>query len=150
MVACISLKTPTAVANHLIEHNLFFESGFENTANQVFQLSLNILKQHSLFLEAKSEQIISRGRLPVQDGLLRLSRTDESIRIAVRHLLQIQAAALKQTGTAIKAVDPERILESGYAYITRGDQNIYTANQLKKDDIIDIHLHDGMRQSKIL
>ncbi|MCZ2336866.1 MAG: exodeoxyribonuclease VII large subunit [Chitinophagales bacterium] len=50
VVAGISLKTPTAVADHLINHNAEFESGVINVEQWIVQLAQRILKSHEISL----------------------------------------------------------------------------------------------------
>ena len=50
MVAHTQVKTPTAVANLIVEHNLFFESAISEIGENIFVLAKDIIQTHSIYL----------------------------------------------------------------------------------------------------
>ena len=95
MVAHTWFKTPTAVADFLIEM-------FENQWNRLFELGTRV-----------SEAIESR----VNAGLYELSSMEKRLQYAVGSLLSSRENALRLMESKLENVNPERILGKGFALV---------------------------------
>lgn len=99
MVAHTWFKTPTAVADFLIEM-------FENQWNRLFELGTRV-----------SEAIESR----VNAGLYELSSMEKRLQYAVGSLLSSRENALRLMESKLENVNPERILGKGFALVLDKD-----------------------------
>jgi len=64
MVSHTKLKTPTAVANYIIDYNLLFESEIRNCYHEIIKQTRDILKTHEMYLAG-----MSLGILKIKDKL---------------------------------------------------------------------------------
>ena len=127
LVAHTALKTPTAVAEYLIDHNAAFESRLIQTGNRVGQLAQTTLYAHNQ----------------------RLSTLHEQLRHFVRLQLEREAQRLEYLARQCALLDPQQALQRGYAYITKDGKSIGSIDQIKPGDQVRIHLKDGDADSTI-
>lgn len=126
-VAHTSLKTPTAVAEFLIGHNLQLDAAFAEREIQIRQL------------------ITWR----IQQEYIRLERNEQIVNLSVRSYLARQKQQLDFLENALYLADPRRILEKGYARITREGQTIRSAAELQAGDEITLHLQGGRAGARV-
>ena len=127
LVAHTSLKTPTAVAEHLLNHNAAFETRVVQTGNRVGQLAQSTL--HT------DEQ--------------RLTMLGQQLRNFVQLNLQREGQRLEHLGEQCALLDPQQALNRGYAYLTREGKSIQSIHQLSPGDRVRLHLQDGEADSTI-
>lgn len=127
LVAHTSLKTPTAVAEFLIDHNATFETRLVQTGNRVGQLAQTTLYSHGQQLAMLGEQLRHYTRMQLEREAHRLEQLEQ------------QSALL----------DPRQALNRGYAYITKDGKDIRSVDQLQPGFKVRIHLKDGEADSTI-
>lgn len=122
-VAHTSLKTPTAVANFLIDRTLFFESAAVQTYRQI-------------------EQYIRRK---AQQQTLQLQQLEHRFRLVLQQRLQAQFQTLDRLEGRLRALDPHQPLQRGYALVF-DDQGrwIRTAEELQGVKSFTIRFADGV------
>ncbi|MBK7336387.1 MAG: exodeoxyribonuclease VII large subunit [Saprospirales bacterium] len=125
LVAHTSLKTPTAVAEYLIDHNARFESEVVQAGSRIGQTALFQIRNQQLPL------------------------LEQQLQSAIRLRLQREAQHLDLLAAQCELLDPQRALDRGYAYITRDGKGINSILQIGKDEQVRIHLKDGAADSTI-
>ncbi len=150
MVAKLSLKTPTAVADYLLEHNLLFESNLENTATMIAKLVQGRIQMEKMQLQIFAEQIKSMSKSPLDLHLLRLEDMHRQLVQIHRTLFTNESMRLERYGIVIDAADPGKVLQKGFAYITRENRTIRWSREMEAGQIVNIHLQDGQKSSKII
>ncbi len=127
-VAHTSVKTPTAVAELLIE-NLGETADFlENAATRLY----NVLQ---LRLQAEKQ---------------RLGNAKREMPRLVHHYCEKRRYILEIKQQHIQSVSPEMMLKRGYSITTLNGKVLKSALQLKKSDRITTHLADGKVESVML
>jgi len=150
IVAHRSLKTPTAVADFLIECMISAE-------NHLTDLGSEIADRSSLMIE-ESKSRIETARLRIIPGarnLLLLSnnaiiRKKENLSGYSKNKLGIIINRLTGFENSLKILDPVNVLKRGYTITSINGNILKKCNKLKKDDIIDTRFSDGSINSKIL
>lgn len=125
MTAHTSLKTPTAVAEFFIDHNAAFEATVIQAGNRIGQAARWQVKSQNLPLLAQQLHSLARMRL------------------------QGERQRLNGLGEQIALLDPQRILERGFAYLTREGKGLKSTKDLAAGDKVRIHLSDGQADASI-
>jgi exodeoxyribonuclease VII large subunit len=150
IVAHRSLKTPTAVADFLIDC-------MNNAENHLVDLSNEITDRSMLMLE-KSKKKIETARLrliPVARAQLSLTgtaliRKKEILASSSKNRLSIINNQLAGFNNSLKILDPENVLKRGYTITSMKGKILKKSKQLKRDDVLDTKFHDGSVSSKVL
>ena len=149
LVAHTALKTPTAVADFLLQHNLFFE-------NEIFRLAENIraassfhLKNNQLGLERleMAARLGSRERL--RSSAQRLVSLEESLPFLTLQLLRNQHQRLEQVEAICRAFQPESILRRGYSLTLKDGKVVTSSSEVGAGDVLETRLRTGIIYSKI-
>lgn len=125
MTAHTSLKTPTAVAEFFIDHNAAFEATVIQAGNRIGQAARWQVKSQNLPLLAQQLHSLARMRL------------------------QGERQRLNGLGEQIALLDPQKILERGFAYLTREGKGLKSTKDLAAGDKVRIHLSDGQADASI-
>ena len=127
MVAHLSLKTPTAVAEMLIEHN----------AKQV-----QLIEEFSRRLSVAADRII----------LLQSKRTDlAGMRLAMlaSQYINKRLSMLDLAENTIRLHSPETIFARGYSLTTLNGKPLKTVSQVRKGDVLVTELADGSVKTQV-
>ncbi|MBP6811565.1 MAG: exodeoxyribonuclease VII large subunit [Saprospiraceae bacterium] len=150
LVANRSLKTPTAVAAFILQHNLSFEGGLLETADQVRQLSLNFLKWRSLQLE----QSISEARWAARQRLLsaqfHLDAVAQNLPLLTQQFLRNQYRALEQMDTYCAAIHPENVLRRGFSLTTKNGKAVTSPSDVLPSDTLETRVREGVIVSTVV
>jgi len=150
IVAHKSLKTPTAVADFLIECMISAE-------NNLMDLGSEIADKSRLMIEVSKRRIeTARSRiLPVARNLLliyrnTISRKKEILESHAKNSLGLLINRVAGFENSLKILDPANVLKRGYSITSINGKIVKECNVLKKDDIIDTRFSDGSINSKVL
>jgi exodeoxyribonuclease VII large subunit len=149
MVAHRSVKTPTAAASALIDNNLQFESRILDSISDMEDIvkdrmtTENKLLDHALF--DLSRIAFTRIR---EEGYV-LERTETKLKTIKRQMLKAAENHLDKAETLIKLLDPQVILEKGFAFVEKDGKRVRGSHQLEVDDDINIHLSKGQVTARI-
>ncbi len=170
MVARTALKTPTAVAAFLIEHNGVFESLLDDLQQELTELCTARLQgerrrltDRAYALNTVSTAIVRgaerklgelRANLRLRASLLlqrRRSRLDSlTLSELSKTYLDRHAQRLTQYELKLEARNPERILSLGYALVYDGDGRIVkSVSGLMSGDDLSVRLQDGTVKTEI-
>lgn len=149
MVVARSLKTPTAVAEHLI-------ACLQEAENEVVSLLQSIrleVKSRILAEEKRVEDVKWRIKSSLQSKVSVKKRLLEKqqgcLRTAVRMALTYQKNKLAMMEKSIEIHSPAFLLKHGYTLTTINGKRMTSVHQAKKGDSIRTYLNDGSLQSVI-
>jgi len=149
MVACISLKTPTAVAEYL-------NSNMQEVENQILNIFADIRDVVKNKIETDNRQM--------DQTKVRIKQTLRSWVVQKTHLLDRQKSRLKSNvrlqllkqnnkllvlEKSIETYSPAFLLRHGYTITTLHGKRITSANQVKAGDRISTYVHDGEFESQV-
>lgn len=150
MVACLSLKTPTAVADYIVDRNMTFEARVESQVSNIYRAATAMLKSNEMKLTTIKDQLSSAARYHVQSELGAIKSLEDSMSHVLATKFLEANHLLERMSLMLDAKDPATIMSQGYGFITKNKEVIKSKKQLKKGDPIDINLIDGSIKSKIL
>lgn len=149
LVAHTALKTPTAVADFLIQHNLVFENNVLHTAGQLreqvaHQLQFRALELHHLESAARWGAQARTRSAHQQIGQLAAALPDLS-----RRRLLDAARRLEQAEALCAALHPDAALRRGFSLTLKAGKVVTAAAELKPGDTLETQLKEGSVQSVV-
>lgn len=149
MVAHTSLKTPTAVAEFLIQQLVIAENELLDVfleIGDVVKQRINIENQALNTIQWKVKQSV-QSRLTTK--LITLEKHKSRLRNSVRNLLSSQQNKLTLITRTIEVHSPAYLLKHGYSITTLNGKRISSVSEIKTGDTIRTYLHDGDFESKV-
>lgn len=148
-VAHAALKTPTAVADLLIEVNMHFEGVIQQTYDQLHQLARNKMQQYRQELETTSVALQYLPGQFLEEKSRRLDeitpRLNELSHGRVRHAKM----QLSHISEMLEALDPKRILSRGFSITMKGGRIVRDASTLRGGDKLETTLAAGTVKSTV-
>jgi exodeoxyribonuclease VII large subunit len=141
-VAYLSIKTPTAAADFIIEHNLKFESKFLQVNHWISQISRQMLKQQEVSLAGINRilQILPADVLRKYKG--KIEMTQQLILQATQNKINHHHQSLDLASRQIKLSDPAHVLQRGYTIVRQGGKVVSKAHQLDVNNTMEIQFSD--------
>lgn len=149
LVSHTSIKTPTAVANFIIDHNAQYEGEVRYIAE-----SIQGLVQHALQVENRKLQELQNQLTIIPQSIIAAERNtlhtiEQLLSNASQTTIQQAKNQLAFSEQLIDALSIEKVLSRGYSYVSRNDKIITSGAKLKANDKIDIHMQDAVIQTTI-
>ncbi len=149
LVVYESLKTPTAVAEFIINHNVFFEGRLEemfayiqlqlkeqlNEAN--FQLTQ---VEQNLYFEAKNKMNKERDQF---------NYLHQQLPFLIQQILEREQQALNYQEKTIHFLSPEATLRRGFSLTTQNGKFISSTQAIDPEQKLETIFHDGTIESEI-
>ncbi|MBQ0050361.1 MAG: exodeoxyribonuclease VII large subunit [Bacteroidales bacterium] len=148
-VACLSLKTPTAVASFIIDHQAEQLARLERLQQRLThtaQRTLDRAHQHLEHLASTLPLLFAHVRQREDAKLLAMQ---DRLAHAARLHLEREKHRLSLLEQRATALDPKLLLRRGYSMTMLNGKIITSAQQLQKGDRIQTILADGSRSSVI-
>ncbi len=143
LVAWKALKTPTAAADYIVNHNMVFESSLneisfllEREVRQLTTVQLQSLETFSKVAFFQSKQIVEKA----QDATKFL---EEKLNLATHTKLDSAQQQIEQFEQICKLSDPKRLLKKGYAIVRKNGKLQTQTKGLKKGDVLEIEFQNG-------
>jgi exodeoxyribonuclease VII large subunit len=144
-----SLKTPTAVADFLIQHNLHFEAKLQQLGHQLQLGTKYRLENERSGLIRFSESLIHIPRRIIDRHKQSLLYNTSLLKAEALNTLTLAKTRLAQLSEKTALMDPIHLLRKGYSYTTLNDQVITTAEILKVGDKISTRFAKGKIESEV-
>ncbi|HND87809.1 MAG TPA: exodeoxyribonuclease VII large subunit [Saprospiraceae bacterium] len=149
-VAHTALKTPTAVADFLIQQHLLFEQGLSRAAEHLHAAAALRLGTWMLNLERQETALRWATRQRLQSAHYQMEHMAAAWPAALHQLLSSQARHLDRAEAICSALHPEQVLRRGYTLTTRLGRPLRSAHELSPGDVLLTHWADGSATSEVL
>lgn len=150
MVAHTSLKTPTAVADFLLQHNLFFEGNILGAAAELKNLTQNLLKIKHMELERAETTTLFIAREQWQEALRQLIFLEEKLPLFAFQTLHEQHRNLEKMEAICQNLHPENVLRRGYSITRKNGKAIANPSETQAGDVLETQFQDGTLSSRVL
>ncbi len=150
IVAHRSLKTPTAVADFLIDCMYNAENHLVDLSNEITDRSMLMLEKSKKKIETAHLRLIPVARAQLSLNGTAITRKKEILASTSKNWLSIINNQLAGFNNSLKILDPENVLKRGYTITSMNGKILKKSNQLKKDDVLDTKFSDGSASSKVL
>lgn len=149
LVAHTSLKTPTAVADFIIQHNVRFESRIVELTWLLQHQVQQIVQQENLRLENASNTLQFYTQRLLQTKQQELKHLRQRIPVFARQYIKLAQQELAHQSDLHHFLSVEQTLARGFSLITKSGQIVRTATDLEKGDEVTLHFADGKKKSRI-
>ncbi|MCB9327166.1 MAG: exodeoxyribonuclease VII large subunit [Lewinellaceae bacterium] len=142
VVSHTSLKTPTAVANFIIEQNLFFEAEITQLWQNVVWLSNEKIKQETLRLEQIDYLVRAIPMEILRRNEEKIKNIEYQLHSIKNYELKKHSLELQAIDSMIKALDPEMVLKRGFAMVKQHGSYVSKYADLESGTL-EIVMQDG-------
>jgi len=149
LVAHTALKTPTAVADFLIGHNLHFESTLVQLQLAIRDSLWKSLETANLALTHLAQQCDLAIRQKIRTEQQALKYVEDLAPVLFRRQLRESALELQQQEALMELLSVENTLKRGFTLTTKDGQLVRSAAVLKPGDRITTHFSDGIVSSDL-
>ena len=150
LVAYEALKTPTAVADFIIQHNLFFENNLVRMAAQLHSAGEYRLGAHQMELDRAATDLRWNGKTFLQHTHYQLDHIGQTLPLLARNLLQRQLQHLNEAESLCAALHPDAVLQRGFSLTLHQGRVVTAAAQLQPGDQIVTKFKEGTSSSIVM
>jgi len=171
MVAHTSCKTPTAVADLLIELTSETDRYLSSLGREISKISRGHLERSHSKIKIAGNRLLSVSRHCISTRKLSLNHIEELIKSGTKlyikskqsylakiagevitkpkRLIANSSSRIQSIGRAIKHLSPEEVLKRGYSITLFNDKSIKTSGDITSGDKITTILHKGKIDSEV-
>ncbi|MEQ8703626.1 MAG: exodeoxyribonuclease VII large subunit [Phaeodactylibacter sp.] len=149
LVAHTALKTPTAVAEFLIDRAARLESQLVEAGHALSRLTQRQFSQQRLQLERWAEVLPLLAARKLQHQAQQIGQLQHMIPPAARQHLRLQQQQLQQFEQILHLLSPEATLKRGYTLTTVNGQPATSAKAAQTGATLTTRFKDGTVKSKV-
>lgn len=149
LVAYASLKTPTAVADYIIERNAVFESRLDDLGMMIQQEVSDRIYSESRRLSNLSIMLHHAVRATIQQEDKRLAHAAAMLKASGKNAIQRNHQKLDHLFSWLNAMDPDQVLARGYTITSFLGKTLVKAEEVKPGMEIQTTFIDGAIKSKV-
>jgi exodeoxyribonuclease VII large subunit len=149
IVSYQAFKTPTAVADYLLEINLRFESIILDKTRTIGQLANFFISKSHLKLHPLYSRLISAPMEILNNQKIEISSLNLRLDQVVSQKLTNSHSKLEKIEAFLDLSDPKNILKKGYVIVRKEKQIVMDARSLKKGDLIDLEFQKNEHKAII-
>ena len=139
IVAWKTLKTPTAVADFIIERTLEAETHILEMASMISSLTADIISDHNERLFSLQNHISNAARMIIRVKNDQAGYFTETLRRVYNVRLNNAKLKTDDLSRALHHLDPSSVLKRGFTLTSKEGKIIHDASQLNDGDIIVTH-----------
>ncbi|MFK7772355.1 MAG: exodeoxyribonuclease VII large subunit [Saprospiraceae bacterium] len=149
-VAHTTLKTPTAVADFIINHNLFFENKIMQMGSELSFLAQEKIQEQIFILQNVEQNLQWQTEIFLKDTLQQISLLENEIKQNAQSFFQKEEKNISNLEAIFEVLDPEKTLKRGFSLTSVDGKIIKSIKDLdpKKETEITTQLSDGIIKSK--
>ncbi|MEL6864415.1 MAG: exodeoxyribonuclease VII large subunit [Bacteroidota bacterium] len=150
MVAHQALKTPTAVADFVINRNMYFESRIYELGQLAKELSIQQLHQKDYHLGQIAQQTAMGSQHLLRNAHRMLEFAEAELQQQIRFSLRQAHQRLEQLTFVSQLLSPEATLKRGYSMTYKNGQPLLSTKEVEVGDQLETHLPDGQIKSQVI
>lgn len=143
------LKTPTAVADFLVEHNLFFEMKIIDIQKRVSGLSQYLIRDNMAIIEDLNHIMKRTTSIKITNSFHELDNVFNKIKNKTNQKIILENGKMTEISNLISYSDPTQLLKKGYSITTMGGKILKSTKNIEHNDIVVTILADGKLESKV-
>jgi len=149
MVAHQGLKTPTAVAEFLVDQLLAFEFRLSALLDRLLTSLRNRVQGDLNRLDRYGDSMMHLSRALLQQQSEQLRQNEQRLRRELAGQLEKNRDKLEQLKKRCELVDPENILKRGYSMTLLEGKSLRSIKGIKAGDLVETRLFQGSIISKV-
>jgi exodeoxyribonuclease VII large subunit len=149
LVAFRSLKTPTAVADFIIEKNLHFESQMIQNIRYLSQLTNILLNKEKIRLQHLYTNLRTSPNHLTGRQKIELTSLNLKLESAISQWIQKQKTKLEKMNSFLELSDPKNILKKGYVMVKKEGKVVVDGHLLKPGDKVELNYYNKKHKATI-
>jgi len=149
MVSAKSFKTPTAVADYLVRHNLETEQQILMLESESLQLAQKIVRDRRQELENYQRFLPILAATTLERASNALQQILFSVKMLFAQAINHKERELAHLMALIQTAKPENILKKGYSITYKNGHPIKTSGEIKVGDVVETHVQTGIFESQV-
>jgi exodeoxyribonuclease VII large subunit len=151
-VSDLRAPTPTAAAELATPNRDDLKIELSRHSTHLFEIIENDINNRRWILNTIHNQLIRYSpRALIQTGRQRLDEQSFRLSLAMKHSIQISETRLSGIASRLSALNPEAVLERGYAILAGPDgRTVNSVFQIHSGDTLDARLYDGTFNVRVL
>lgn len=134
LVAHTKLKTPTAVAEFLINGMRSFDELMEGYFNQIYHLTQAKLAAHQKELDGFTHRLKSAVKDQMKQGSLKIAYAKERLRTHTKMQLKSNKLYVEKLENHLNLVNPLKVLERGYTLTLHNGKRLSKTSKINTGD----------------
>ena len=149
LAANTAVKTPTAAAAFIVQHNLDFESTVLNLGLEIKEIASHKLNEENILIKDLLHNAEFKAINILQRQKMMLDYINKEVPAIVKNKIQNERIVLNSIEQAIRLLNPEIILKRGFSLTQKNGKTLKSISQLKTGDELVTFLHDGNFRSTV-
>ena len=143
MVACLALKTPTAVAVWLNDRMLQLDGALDYAALQLHELLTATMRRHEIELERASNRLAALSQSIIAEQGIRLRTLASTLRDSAVRALESERRRIDALGELTESRSPVHIMRLGFAIARIGGRTVTSTTQAHAGETMSVEVADG-------
>ncbi|MCU0455334.1 MAG: exodeoxyribonuclease VII large subunit [Bacteroidales bacterium] len=150
IVAFQALKTPTAVADFIVEKAAAAEETLNELIIRINDLTSSEIERKRIVMESLKMRITGSSAALVSGSGMTLDRHRSDIKKSVSHFLEKTTRRLETFLNMLVALDPKNVLRRGYSITTVRGKVLRNSSEVNTNDRIKTKLYSGEIESNVI
>ena len=142
-VAHTTLKTPTATADFIINHNMDFEAKIIETTNWITQLAGRYLRQHELMLGQTNQMLSMLPMEKIKNQHLNIDNRFNQLITLAKNKLRKHQDQITFADKQMEILQPSNMLKKGYTILRQNAVVVSRLQAFDKNGKTEIEFFDG-------
>lgn len=143
LVAFASLKTPTAVADFILNHNMQFEAELLRFSQVIINLSGISARKQEIQLQQLAQTVFYQVKSKIRNQQMMLNYIEKEVPAACNRLTATENLRVETFERIINTLRPETIFKRGFSMVMKKGKALLSADELQPGDDLEVHLHKG-------
>lgn len=143
LVCHTSVKTPTALADFLIDHNVTFETAVIQLEEIILSIAAQRLREEEILLNQIEASILANVNLKMSHHNNEINLLEERINFLSKSFVDKQVQKLQTLEQIIELLNPKKILSRGYAMVRQNKKVIEHISNIQLEKTITIEMKNG-------
>ena len=150
LVADLRAPTPSAAAEMVVPDMASLRGQVKEWHRDILAIARRLSFENRRDLDSLVQRLTSRGP-QVEDKQQRLDELTQSLSRSLWVTLNISRERFQGLEQQLRALDPNSVLERGYAIVQRSDQGalVKSVGQVEKDDELKVRVSDGSFNTRV-
>lgn len=148
-VAHTSLKTPTAVADYLINRALHFESTILEHKNYIRSTINYLIQEEKGQLSYVKKMVKLQANTQLRESAVLVAQFKQRLPLSTKNQLATAKNQLNQLEKVCQLLAPETALKRGFSITTANGKVVTNKSQVKKGDKLQTQLLEGIIKSTV-
>jgi exodeoxyribonuclease VII large subunit len=148
-VAHTSIRTPTAAADFVVQHNLDFEQRISQMTTQIASKAHYRIQQANTQLTLLGQQVKLHHQQQIREGKLALRQLKQLLPLLIKQQVTQQKNHLLQLERLHNLLGVEQTLKRGFAVVSQSGKIVNTSQEIADDQPIQLQFVDNTVEVRI-